>query len=76
MKKSILLSIDVEEFDIAGEYGQIIEENTQFEVSLNGLKAILVLLEELTATWRYHRYGVNICPPVVILSPARIDQRL
>jgi peptidoglycan/xylan/chitin deacetylase (PgdA/CDA1 family) len=53
MKKSILLSIDVEEFDIPGEYGQIIDENTQFEISLTGLKAILVLLDrlELRATF-------------------------
>lgn len=47
MNKSVLLSIDVEEFDIAGEYGQIIDEKTQFKVSLNGLKAILVLLDQL-----------------------------
>lgn len=47
MKPSVLLSIDVEEFDIPEEYGQIIDENTQFAVSLNGLKAILVLLEKL-----------------------------
>ena len=53
MKKSVLLSIDVEEFDIPGEYGQIIDENTQFETSLTGLKAILVLLDrlELRATF-------------------------
>jgi peptidoglycan/xylan/chitin deacetylase (PgdA/CDA1 family) len=47
MKKSVLLSFDVEEFDIPREYGQIIDKNTEFEISLNGLKSILILLEQL-----------------------------
>ncbi|HEY9613959.1 polysaccharide deacetylase family protein [Allocoleopsis sp.] len=47
MKKSVLLSFDIEEFDIPEEYGQIIDKKTQFEVSLQGLKSILPLLEKL-----------------------------
>ena len=47
MKKSILLSFDVEEFDIPEEYGQKIDEKKQFEVSLQGLKALLSLIDAL-----------------------------
>lgn len=47
MKKSVLLSFDIEEFDIPEEYGQIIDKKTQFDVSLQGLKSILPLLEQL-----------------------------
>jgi peptidoglycan/xylan/chitin deacetylase (PgdA/CDA1 family) len=47
MKKSVLLSFDIEEFDIPEEYGQLIDEKTQFEVSLRGLESILLLLEQL-----------------------------
>ncbi len=47
MKKSVLLSFDVEEFDIPEEYGQSIDQKTQFWVSLQGLKAILSSLDTL-----------------------------
>jgi peptidoglycan/xylan/chitin deacetylase (PgdA/CDA1 family) len=47
MKKSVLLSFDIEEFDIPEEYGQLIDEKTQLEVSLRGLESILLLLEQL-----------------------------
>jgi peptidoglycan/xylan/chitin deacetylase (PgdA/CDA1 family) len=47
MKKSILLSFDIEEFDIPQEYGQIIDKNKQFDVSLQGLKSVLLLLDSL-----------------------------
>ena len=47
MNQSILLSFDVEEFDIPEEYGQKIENSVKYAVSLEGLKAILVLLNKL-----------------------------
>lgn len=47
MNKAILLSFDVEEFDITEEYGQKLEAHAKFEVSLEGLKAVLELLEKL-----------------------------
>jgi len=47
MNKSILLSFDIEEFDIPEEYGQEVEDVVKFEVSLKGLKSILALLERL-----------------------------
>lgn len=47
MKKSILLSFDIEEFDIPEEYGQKIDENQQFDISLQGLKAVLSLIDAL-----------------------------
>ncbi|MGA7932213.1 MAG: polysaccharide deacetylase family protein [Kovacikia sp.] len=47
MNKVILLSFDVEEFDIPEEYGQLLEDRIKFEVSLQGLKSILALLDRL-----------------------------
>ncbi|MBI5804000.1 polysaccharide deacetylase family protein [Candidatus Pacearchaeota archaeon] len=47
MDKKILLSFDVEEFDIPEEYGQRLSDEEKFSVSLNGLKNILNLLEKL-----------------------------
>lgn len=47
MNKLILLSFDIEEFDIPEEYGQKIDEQTQFEVSLKGLKLLIHLLDKL-----------------------------
>ena len=47
MNQSILLSFDLEEFDIPEEYGQIIEDTVKFAVFLNGLKSILSLLDKL-----------------------------
>jgi hypothetical protein len=66
MKKSVLLSFDIEEFDIPAEYGQIIDKQTQFDVSLQGLKSILPLLEQLdiratffvTANFAIHHEGI------------------
>jgi peptidoglycan/xylan/chitin deacetylase (PgdA/CDA1 family) len=66
MKKSVLLSFDIEEFDIPEEYGQIIDKQTQFYVSLQGLKSILPLLEQLdirvtffvTANFAVHHEGI------------------
>ena len=46
-KKYVLLSFDVEEFDIPEEYGQQIDEQTQMEISLKGLEAIIWLLDQL-----------------------------
>jgi peptidoglycan/xylan/chitin deacetylase (PgdA/CDA1 family) len=47
MNKSILLSFDIEEFDIPEEYGQRLDEQVQLAVSRQGLKAILVVLDKL-----------------------------
>ncbi len=47
MNKSILLSFDVEEFDIPEEYGQNLEDAIKFNISLTGLKAVIALLEKL-----------------------------
>ncbi len=47
MDKLVLLSFDLEEFDIPEEYGQSIDESTKFKVSLEGLEAVLKLLDRL-----------------------------
>jgi len=47
MSKAILLSFDVEEFDAPEDFGQVLEDSTKFSVSLDGLKAVLLLLERL-----------------------------
>lgn len=47
MGSVILLSFDVEEFDVPLEYGQSISEQTQFTVSYQGLEAVLALLAQL-----------------------------
>ncbi|MBM0740859.1 polysaccharide deacetylase family protein [Phormidium sp. CLA17] len=47
MNKVVLLSFDVEEFDIPEEYGQTLDEREKFRVSLKGLEPILHLLERL-----------------------------
>ncbi len=43
----VLLSFDVEEFDIPGEYGRDLDSATQFRVSWDGLNAVLRLLARL-----------------------------
>ncbi|HEY9606019.1 MAG TPA: polysaccharide deacetylase family protein [Allocoleopsis sp.] len=66
MSRSILLSFDVEEFDIPEEYGESIEDSIQIETSLIGLKTILSLLEKLeiaatffvTANFALHHPGL------------------
>lgn len=45
--KKILLSFDAEEFDIPEEYGQKIDEETKINVSREGLKGVLALLDRL-----------------------------
>lgn len=45
--RKILLSFDVEEFDIPIEYGQKVSEKTQLQVSQVGLKNIIKLLARL-----------------------------
>lgn len=47
MKKLILLSFDVEEFDVPVEFGQTIAESQQFRVSAQGLESVLALLQRL-----------------------------
>jgi len=47
MKNTVLLSFDIEEFDIPTEYGQQIPETEQFEVSHRGFKSLLWLLDYL-----------------------------
>jgi hypothetical protein len=46
MIKSILLSFDLEEFDLPKEYGIKISDNEMFDFSLGGLKKLLSLLEK------------------------------
>jgi hypothetical protein len=50
MIKKILLSLDVEEFDIPEEYGQKVDDLTKIRVSAEGLTLLLDLLEELNLT--------------------------
>jgi peptidoglycan/xylan/chitin deacetylase (PgdA/CDA1 family) len=47
MNSVVLLSFDVEEFDVPEEYGQSVPEEVQFAVSLQGLEAVLQLLDQL-----------------------------
>lgn len=47
MNKAILLSFDVEEFDVPEEYGQPLPESVKFTISRQGLEPILELLEQL-----------------------------
>ena len=48
--KKILLSFDVEEFDIPTEYGIDIPLKKQFSTSLSGLQIILKLLDDFNIT--------------------------
>ncbi len=50
MNKSILLSFDIEEFDIPEEYGQPLEPEIKFEISNRGLSKIIALIEKLDIT--------------------------
>jgi len=47
MNKLILLSFDVEEFDVPEEYGQTLPESVKFKVSAEGLEKVLELLDRL-----------------------------
>lgn len=47
MTKVVLLSFDLEEFDIPEEYGQPLEDTVKFTVSLKGLETLMPLLERL-----------------------------
>jgi len=47
MTKVVLLSFDVEEFDVPEEYGQQVPNDVKFAVSRNGLEPILQLLDDL-----------------------------
>lgn len=47
MIKKVLLSLDVEEFDIPEEYGQKVDPSTQIRVTSEGLALALDLLEKL-----------------------------
>jgi len=47
LPKLILLSFDLEEFDIPEEYGQTISDDVKFEVSARGLESLLSLIERL-----------------------------
>lgn len=43
----ILLSFDIEEFDIPEEYGQLLAEDIKFEISRRGLSNLISLLDRL-----------------------------
>lgn len=47
MNDSVLLSFDVEEFDIPLEYNQAIEENDQYTISHQGLIRVINILDQL-----------------------------
>jgi hypothetical protein len=47
MNKTVLLSFDVEEFDVPEEYGRTLPETVKFSVSLKGLESVLQLLADL-----------------------------
>ncbi|MDX2232375.1 MAG: polysaccharide deacetylase family protein [Leptolyngbyaceae cyanobacterium bins.349] len=47
MNKVVLLSFDVEEFDVPEEYGQTLPDEVKFAISRQGLDPILQLLDEL-----------------------------
>jgi hypothetical protein len=47
MNKAILLSFDVEEFDVPEDYGQPLPESVKFTISRQGLDPILELLDRL-----------------------------
>jgi len=47
MNQKILLSFDIEEFDIPEEYGQLVEDIVKFQVSSKGLKSVILLLDKL-----------------------------
>ena len=61
-KLSLLLTIDLEEFDIPLEFGQTIDLETQLKVSLDGLNRLLPMLRKhkvaatffTTANWAIH----------------------
>ena len=61
-KLSLLLTIDLEEFDIPLEFGQTIDLETQLKVSLDGLNRLLPILRKhkvaatffTTANWAIH----------------------
>jgi peptidoglycan/xylan/chitin deacetylase (PgdA/CDA1 family) len=50
MNKSILLSFDIEKFDIPEEYGQPLESDIKFEISNRGLSKIIAVVEKLDIT--------------------------
>ena len=50
MIKRILLTFDVEEFDIPQEYGRDIEAQEQISVTADGLQTVLELLDQLHIT--------------------------
>ncbi len=47
MNNVVLLSFDVEEFDIPEEYGQVLTDTVKFSVSFHGLEALLPVLARL-----------------------------
>lgn len=53
IENRVILSFDVEEFDTPLEYGKELELEEQFDISLQGLNAVLKLLEKynITATF-------------------------
>jgi peptidoglycan/xylan/chitin deacetylase (PgdA/CDA1 family) len=50
MNKFILLSFDVEEFDIPEEYDRPLEDNIKFKISRTGLSNVISLLDRLDIT--------------------------
>ena len=72
-KKSILISVDVEEFDIPEEYGQILAPEEKLHVSYRGVLKTLALFEELNirATFFITAFWAKQFPELVQRIAAR-----
>lgn len=66
-KNSILISVDVEEFDIPEEYGHVVSKEEKLHVSYRGLLNTLALFDELNirATFFITAYWAQQFPEVV-----------
>jgi hypothetical protein len=67
MNSLILLSFDIEEFDVPEEYGQSVDDREKLEISLEGLKTILELLDQhgIRATFFVTAYFATHYPDIV-----------
>ena len=67
MSKKILLSFDIEEFDLPEEYNQKIDTKTKLNTSLRGLNKILNLLEKqgIKATFFVTAFFAEEYPEVI-----------
>lgn len=64
--KNILLSFDVEEFDMPLEYGQVISLSEQMDIGYEGLEAIAPILHEVQSTLFTTAYFADHFPAKII----------